>query len=172
LVPNTKYKLLKFEPDVQKNESTGSEDDVSKLIIEHEETKEQITLVYQKTINSPTYFAVFRYLWPDPQKPKEFAVKKGDQFPLEPNTQEKYKLIDVTKTEAPIELPGGGKYTVPAEPPKASPSAAAPPAPADAAAPATPPAGQPAAPVAPPAPTPPIATPPAGQPPPPPLPKP
>jgi hypothetical protein len=30
---------------------------------------------------------------PDPQKPKEFAVKKGDQFSLEPNTQEKYKLL-------------------------------------------------------------------------------
>ena len=173
MVPDTKYKLIKFEPKWKKNETLGIEEEVHELIVEHTETKEQIVLVYQKTINSPTYYAIFRYLLPDPQKPKEFAVKKGDQFSLDPpNTQEKYKLLDVTKTEAPIELPAGGKYTVPTEPPKATSAPAAAPAPADAAAAAPPPAGQPAAPTAQPAPTPPAATSPAGQPPPPPLPKP
>jgi hypothetical protein len=137
MVPNTKYKLLKFEPKTQKNEGTGFEDDASELVLQHEETKEQIVLVYQKTINSPTYYAVLKYFWPDPQKPKEFAVKKGDQCSLEPDTQEKYKLEDVTKTEAIIELPGGGKYTAPLESTRL---ASSPATPADGAAPATPPA--------------------------------
>src|SRR6185503_15123962 len=136
--------LVKFEPKWKKNETLGIDEEVHELTVEHTETKEPIVLVYQKTINSPTYYGIFRYLWPDPQKPKEFAVKKGDQFSLEPNAQEKYKLLDVTKTEAPIEVPGGGKYTVPSEPPKATSAPAGTPAPGDAAAPA-PPAGQPAA---------------------------
>jgi hypothetical protein len=134
-VPNTKYKLVKFEYKIKKDESSGIDEDVSELIVENEETKEQIILVYQKTINSPTYFAIFDYLWPDSKNPKQFAVKKGDPFSLEPNKDDKYKLVDVTKTEAPIEIPGGGTYTVPltsakgATAPAAPGEAAAPPAP-------------------------------------------
>src|ERR1051325_760896 len=56
MVPNTKYKLSKFQFKTQKNESLGIDEDVSELTVENVETKEEIILVYQKTINSPTYF--------------------------------------------------------------------------------------------------------------------
>jgi hypothetical protein len=79
MVPNTKYKLVKFEFKTQKNETFGIDDDV-RTHLEHVDTKEQITLVYQKDHQLPDLLRHFPLSLPDAQKPKEFAVKKGDQF--------------------------------------------------------------------------------------------
>ncbi len=110
-VPGTKFKLEKFELKSKLNESTGSQDDVSELTVLNTETAERIVLVLEKVINSPDSYALFSYLWPSP--PRDIRVKKLQEFVLVPNTQEKYKLIDISETGAQIALPSGEKYTVP-----------------------------------------------------------
>ena len=49
MIPNTTFKLTKFEYKTRPNPSRGRDDDVSELTITNTRSKETVVLVYQKT---------------------------------------------------------------------------------------------------------------------------
>lgn len=117
MVPNTKFKLEKFEYKTKLNPGTGDEEDVSELTLSNIETNDTIVLVKTKVTNSPDVYQVFEYQWAQP--PQDITVKKLQEFAIKPETDKRYKLIDATQNEAVIQLPSGEKYTVPRDPRKA-----------------------------------------------------
>ena len=117
-VANTKFKLDKFEYKTVLNPGTGDETDVSELTIDNTETGEPIVLVLTKVTNSPDVYQVFEYQWPQP--PQDIRVKKLQEFALKPETDKRYKLVDIKESEAVIQLPSGEKYTVVRDPRKAA----------------------------------------------------
>ena len=97
MIKNTPYKLLSYEKkSMTKNEIDV---DVSELTIENTETGQKIVLVAKKEANDPTSFAEFLYLFDR----STFKVKKDDEFSLTPELDRKYKLIDISATEALIQ---------------------------------------------------------------------
>jgi len=116
MVPKTNYKLEKYEFKERLNDKTGEKEDVSELTLLNTETNEPITLVLTKVIDSPDVYAVFDYEWPTPNQ--DIRVKKLQEFALRPETDKRYKLIDIKDTEAVIQLPDGQKYTVVRDPRK------------------------------------------------------
>ena len=117
-VPNTKFKLEKFEYKTKLNVGTGDEEDVSELTLVNTETNEQIILVKTRVTDSPDSYALFEYKWPPAAG--DIKVKKLQAFGLKPGTKADYKLVDIKETEAVIQLPSGEKYTVPRDPRKAA----------------------------------------------------
>jgi len=109
-IPGTKFVIKHFELKTSENASTGATDDVSELTLQNSETGDKIVLVLNKLTDSPDSYALFTYLW----NAKQFAVKKNQTFSIEPEGAIKYKLIDITNTEATIQSPSGEKITVPA----------------------------------------------------------
>ena len=113
-VANTKFKLIKFEYKTVRNDKIEEDEDASELTIQNSSTNETIVLIYNKVTDSPNSIALFSYLWPDQTKPLEFRVNKLGPFALRPNVQDRYKLVDINKDGAVIQLPGGDKtYNVP-----------------------------------------------------------
>ncbi|MEY2438985.1 MAG: hypothetical protein QOI34_370 [Verrucomicrobiota bacterium] len=98
IIPGTRFKLLKFIEKYQPNQY-GTDIDVSELLLEHEETKEHLTLVKEKVAISPESVATFVYTWGER---REFQVRKDQEFSLKPQEEIKYKLIDVQPTKAVI----------------------------------------------------------------------
>ncbi|MDB6147747.1 MAG: hypothetical protein JWO45_1411 [Spartobacteria bacterium] len=98
VIPGTRFKLLKFIEKYQPNQY-GTDIDVSELLLEHEETKEHLTLVKEKVAISPESVATFVYTWGER---REFQVRKDQEFSLKPQEEIKYKLIDVQPTKAVI----------------------------------------------------------------------
>lgn len=92
----TKFKLVQFSEKYDTNKY-GTKVDVSELTLENRETQEQLTLVKEKTRTSPESVANFIYFW---GKPREFAVRKDQQFSLPPDEHIKYKLVDVQPAKA------------------------------------------------------------------------
>lgn len=117
-VPNTKFKLEKFEYKTVLNPGTGDETDVSELTLVNTETNEPIVLILTKVTNSPDVYQLFEYQWPQP--PQDIRVKKLQEFALKPDTANRYKLIDAKQSEAVIQLPSGEKHTVVRDPRKAA----------------------------------------------------
>jgi hypothetical protein len=118
MVPNTKFKLVKFEFKEKLNPTTESMEDVSELTLTNIETNEPIILVINKVTNSPDVYALFDYQWPGGAG--DIRVKKLQDFALKPEADRShlYKVIDVTDTQAVIQLPNGQKYTVVRDPRK------------------------------------------------------
>ncbi len=114
MVPNTKFKLEKFEYKTVFNPGTGDETDVSELTLVNMETNVVVVLVLTKVTNSPDVYALFDYQWPQP--PMDIRVKKLQEFALKPDTDKRYKLIDISESQAVIQLPTGESYTVPRDP--------------------------------------------------------
>jgi hypothetical protein len=107
MIAGTPYKIVKAE---QKTENKNDmEVDVSEVTIENQETGQKIVLVNDKPVNDPTVFARIKYLWDG----SEFKVKRLDSFSVKPEETVKYKLIDISDTEAVIEDPQGKKITIP-----------------------------------------------------------
>ncbi len=98
-ISGTKFTLVKFTEKHQVNPATSGEDDVSELLIENEETKEQLALVKEKVMISPESVGTFVYLWGDK---KEMQIKKDQEFSLPPQSEIRYKLIDVQPDKAVI----------------------------------------------------------------------
>lgn len=98
LVGGTRFKIVKFAEKYQADKY-GTNIDVSELTLEHELTKEQLTLVKEKVAISPESVATFVYLWGER---REFEVRKDQEFSLKPQENIKYKLIDVQPTKAVI----------------------------------------------------------------------
>lgn len=96
-IEGTPYKILSYTP---KTETVNEiERDVSEVVVENTETGKRVILVRGKEANDPTSYAVFHYLYDN----SDFKVKKDDEFTLSPDTERKYKLIDITNTEALIQ---------------------------------------------------------------------
>jgi len=97
-ISGTRFKVVKFMEKYEKNQY-GTNVDVSELTLEHEATKEQLTLVKEKVAISPESVATFVYTWGGRQ---EFQVRKDQEFSLKPQEQIKYKLVDVEPAKAVI----------------------------------------------------------------------
>jgi len=95
-IRGTLFKLLKFNEKAEKGKF-GTDVDVSELTFENAENKDEITLTKGKTTTSPESVANFLYTWGGDQR---FSVKKGQEFSLKPQTEIKYKLIDVQPDKA------------------------------------------------------------------------
>jgi len=95
-IRGTLFKLVKFK---EKNEKSkfGTDVDDSELTLENAENKDEITLTKGKTTTSPESVANFLYTWGGDQR---FSAKKGQEFSLKPQTDIKYKLIDVQPNKA------------------------------------------------------------------------
>ena len=95
-IRGTLFKLVKFK---EKNEKSkfGTDMDVSELTLENAENKDELTLTKGKTTTSPESVANFLYTWGGDQR---FSAKKGQEFSLKPQTEIKYKLIDVQPSKA------------------------------------------------------------------------
>ena len=110
IVRGTDFKIVNFTEKSARNQY-GTNDDVSELLLEHQQTHVQVTLVKEKVATSPQSVATFVYTWGGR---REFEVRKDQEFSLKPNEEIKYKLVDVQpdkavivntqRSDAPIEI--------------------------------------------------------------------
>src|SRR5436189_6301088 len=91
-IRGTRFKILKFTEKYQPNQY-GTNVDVSELLLEHEETKERLTLIKEQIAISPESVATFSYSWPAGQPAREFQVRKDQEFSLKPQEEIKNKLV-------------------------------------------------------------------------------
>jgi len=98
LIRGTKFKIGKVTEKHERNQY-GTDVDVSELTIENTETKERLNLVKEKIMISPESVGTFVYLWGDR---RELTIKKDQEFSLPPQTEIKYKLVDVQPDKAVI----------------------------------------------------------------------
>ena len=98
VIRGTEYKIINFSEKHVRNQY-GTSVDVSELLLKHQQTGVQITLVKEKVAPSPQSVASFVYTWGGR---REFDVRKDQEFSLPPIEQIKYKLIDVQSDKAVI----------------------------------------------------------------------
>jgi hypothetical protein len=98
IVRGTDFKIVNFTEKSARNQY-GTNDDVSELLLEHQQTHVQITLVKGKVATSPQSVATFVYTWGGR---REFEVRKDQEFSLKPVEEIKYKLVDVQPDKAVI----------------------------------------------------------------------
>ncbi len=98
-IAGTRFKIVKYTEKHETNPTTGGDVDLSELLLEHEETHAQLTLVKEKVAMSPESVATFIYTWGER---REFQVRKDQEFSLKPQEEIKYKLIDVQPIKAVI----------------------------------------------------------------------
>lgn len=75
----------------------GTRVDVSELVLENQENDEEIIMVKEKGVSLPRAIANFVYSWGGV---REFSLRKGETFLLEPEKQTKYRVIDLQPTKA------------------------------------------------------------------------
>lgn len=97
-IRGTDFKIMKFTEKRARNQY-GTNDDVSELLLEHQQSHTQVTLVKGKVATSPQSVATFVYTWGGR---REFAVRKDEEFSLRPVEQIKYKLMEVQPAKAVI----------------------------------------------------------------------
>jgi len=114
LIPNTKFKLIRFQFREKTNPATGDLEDVSELTLEDPEMNLSAILVLHKIADLPKEFAEFLYTWN--AKPGEagqrFVVAKGAEFVLRPRMDARYRLLEIAATEARIQNPKGEKVSI------------------------------------------------------------
>src|SRR5438067_5921769 len=98
MIAGTPYRISTFKEKFERNKY-GTNVDVSELTLENVDTFEQVTLVKEKVATSPASVATLVYSW---KGRREFVIKKDQEFSLPPETEIKYKLIDVQPTKAVI----------------------------------------------------------------------
>jgi hypothetical protein len=98
IVRGTDFKIVKFTEKHERNQY-GTRVDVSELVLEHRDSKAQVTLVKEKVATSPQSVATFVYSWGGRL---EFEVRKDQEFSLKPVEAIKYKLVDVQPNKAVI----------------------------------------------------------------------
>jgi len=111
-IPNTKYKIIKFEKKIATDPESGIEHDNSELTIQGTDPAAPaiVVLVKNRIVDAPESYAKFRYLWDG----TEFTVKKGQDFSFKPETDVTYKLIDINGNEAKIHnLKTNEDFTIP-----------------------------------------------------------
>jgi hypothetical protein len=97
-IRGTRVRAVAFEEKTAPDKY-GTDIDVSELRLQNIESGEPLTLVKEKAATSPESVATFVYSWGDR---REFAVKKDQEFSLPPETEIRYKLIDVQPAKAVI----------------------------------------------------------------------
>jgi hypothetical protein len=97
-IRGTGYKIVKLIEKQARNQY-GTNMDVSELVLEHEQSKQPLTLVKEQIATSPQSVATFVYLWGGRH---EFEVRKDQEFSLKPLEEIKYKLVDVQPDKAVI----------------------------------------------------------------------
>jgi hypothetical protein len=98
VIRGTDFKIIQFTEKTEPNEY-GMKMDVSELLLEHQQSHAQVTLVKGRIATSPQSVAMFVYTWGGR---KEFEVRKDQEFSLKPMAEIKYKLIDVRPDKAVI----------------------------------------------------------------------
>jgi hypothetical protein len=98
VIRGTDFKIVKFNEKRARNQY-GTKVDVSELLLEHQESKVQVTLVKEQVATSPQSVATFVYSWGGR---REFEVRKDQEFSLKPVEEIKYKLVDVQPAKAVI----------------------------------------------------------------------
>ena len=101
IVAGTQFKIITFKERHGKDRY-GTDVDVSELILENVETNNSLTLVREQVAVSPESVAAFGYTWPAGSSPREFQIRKDQEFSLQPNEEVKYKLIDAHPTKVVI----------------------------------------------------------------------
>ena len=96
VIRGTEFKVVKFTEKHDRNQY-GTRIDVSELLLEHRDSKAQVTLVKEKVATSPQSVVTFVYSWGGR---KEFEVRKDQEFSLKPVEEIKYKLVDVQSNKA------------------------------------------------------------------------
>ncbi len=97
-IRGTEFKIVKFTEKHVRNQY-GINVDVSELLLEHEQSHTQVTLVKGEVATSPQSVATFVYTWGGR---REFEVRKDQEFSLKPLEEIKYKLVDVQPAKAVI----------------------------------------------------------------------
>jgi len=97
-IRGTEFKIINFTEKHARNKY-GINADVSELLLEHEQSHIQVTLVKREVATSPQSVATFVYTWGGR---REFEVRKDQEFSLKPNEDVKYKLVDVQPDKAVI----------------------------------------------------------------------
>ena len=98
MIRGTGFKVVKFTEKHERNQY-GTSVDVSELLLRHQETHVQVTLVKEKVATSPQSVATFVYNW---EGRREFEVRKDQEFSLKPVEEINYKLVDVQPDRAVI----------------------------------------------------------------------
>jgi hypothetical protein len=99
VIRGTDFKIVKFTEKKERNKY-GMKADVSELLLEHQQSHAQVTLVKGQVATSPQSVATFVYTWGGR---KEFEVRKDQEFPLATAEGNRtYKLIDVRPDKAVI----------------------------------------------------------------------
>src|SRR6476660_1888959 len=98
IIRGTDFKVVNFTEKSARNQY-GTNDDVSELLLEHQQTHVQVTLVKGKVATSPQSVARFVYTCGGR---REFEVRKDQEFSLKPVEQIKYKIVDVQPAKAVI----------------------------------------------------------------------
>jgi hypothetical protein len=98
VIRGTDFKVVNFTEKHERNQY-GTNKDVSELLLEHQGTHAQVTLVKGAVATSPQSVATFVYTWGGRQ---EFEVRKDQEFSLKPLEGIKYKLVDVQSAMATI----------------------------------------------------------------------
>jgi hypothetical protein len=97
-IRGSEFKIVQFTEKHARNKY-GINADVSELLLEHEQSHTQVTLVKREVATSPQSVATFVYTWGGR---REFEVRKDQEFSLKPTEQIKYKLVDVQPDKAVI----------------------------------------------------------------------
>lgn len=108
VVKGTDFKVVKFE---FKNITNANQirKDVSEITLQNQEG-ENMVLPLEKVGNLPANFGKFILLWNN----SEFEVKNNQEFSLEQAPDKKYKVIDISSTQALVmDVSGGQSITVP-----------------------------------------------------------
>jgi hypothetical protein len=96
VIRGSEFKIMKFTEKRARNQY-GVNADVSELLVEHEQSHVQVTLVKAEVATSPQSVATFVYTWGGR---REFEVRKDQEFSLKPVEEIKYKLVDVQPDKA------------------------------------------------------------------------
>jgi hypothetical protein len=100
-IAGTRFQVVKFTPKNATNQY-GTTVDVSELTLQHLDTKERLSLVKEQVAISPESVVTLEYSWPSNASPRDFIVRRDQEFSLKPNEDIKYKLVDVQPTKAVI----------------------------------------------------------------------
>ncbi len=100
-INGTKFKVISFEYKTAFNPRRRSTNDVSELTVQNTESGDNVVLVLGKIADSPDSYALFRYSGPTPSS----RSRRSKEFVLLPEASLRYKLIDITETDALIQTP-------------------------------------------------------------------
>ncbi len=98
VIRGTDFKIVKFTEKRERNQY-GINADMSELLLEHQQSHAQVTLVKGNVATSPQSVASFVYTWGGRL---EFEVRKDQEFSLKPVEEIKYKLVEVQPAKAVI----------------------------------------------------------------------